>query len=390
MKPSRKVGYSNVRAKYSEIGDEHMINGNKDYLPVLQAKQVFFPRNLTVKDIEGTEVGSLNSKFIKNWKLHHEQKDLIHQSERVRVDIELPYGDGNNKEEYMPEHLRHARNMANRNRNKLRVINAVSPMHPQYQNGENLDRQPQFSQDRAQALPNLSQKQLKQHPIQNQYRDGREALNSIRQYSHQSNIHGEEQSEPREPRPALYSDQQSQGVQASPGPGQGYRADQQREEQLRQQEEEDMRQYHEYLRQENEMMRLREQERGPVQPARAQATHPEGPPAPQPWTASPHGDPRGADRSRGLETGKQVRFEEGRMQAEEQARLEEREWLAQRGQAEEAEREVGGGNQGEGREESRGDEDGGGEGSGRKGGGDGEGEEGDQGTGGTVTTGYVD
>jgi hypothetical protein len=323
MKPSRKVGYSNVRAKYSEIGDEHMINGNKDYLPVLQAKQVFFPRNLTVKDIEGTEVGSLNSKFIKNWKLHHEQKDLIHQSERVRVDIELPYGDGNNKEEYMPEHLRHARNMANRNRNKLRVINAVSPMHPQYQSGENLDRQPQFSQDRAQALPNLSQKQLKQHPIQNQYRDGREALNSIRQYSHQSNIHGEEQSEPREPRPALYSDQQSQGVQASPGPGQGNRADQQREEQLRQQEEEDMRQYHEYLRQENEMMAIARAGASPSSASAGPGDPPRRPPCaatldglspwrpargrPEPWpgdgqTGAVRGGPdagRGAGQTRG-------------------------------------------------------------------------------------------
>lgn len=95
--------------------------------------QVFYPRNLNTKDIEGTEPGSLNTKFMKNWQLAQELKAYPPGIPKTHVSLLYPYGDGINKEEYLPEHLRRAREIAGRNRNKLRAINAaVNPYEGRY------------------------------------------------------------------------------------------------------------------------------------------------------------------------------------------------------------------------------------------------------------------
>ena len=126
MKTSKKCDFPEVRAKLSQIGRDKLINGKEDFIDVRHAKQVFYPRNLNTGDIEGTDVGSLNTKFMKNWHLAQELKSHPNmRPHRVEALVQAPYGDGLNNEQYLPENLKHAREMAARNRNRLRTIQNV-------------------------------------------------------------------------------------------------------------------------------------------------------------------------------------------------------------------------------------------------------------------------
>jgi len=92
---------------------------------VKQVKQVFYPRNLNTKDIEGTDCGSLDTKFMKNWKLAQEFKSNPALHKPQKPNLTFPYGDGINTEEYLPEHLRKAREVAGVNRHRMKLIHSV-------------------------------------------------------------------------------------------------------------------------------------------------------------------------------------------------------------------------------------------------------------------------
>lgn len=115
--------YPGIPAKLSVIERDQLLSKKIESDENHYAKHVFYPRNLNIKDIEGTEVGSLNTKFMKNWQLAQDLKNQDYGREKMKVDLHYPYGDGFNGEEAMPEYLKHARTMAGKNRNKLRLIN---------------------------------------------------------------------------------------------------------------------------------------------------------------------------------------------------------------------------------------------------------------------------
>jgi hypothetical protein len=174
------------------ISQDQLVTKKQELEDNRQAKQVFYPRNLNVKDIEGTEVGSLNTKFMKNWALANNLKQQQGAREKLQVDIRYPYGDGINKEDYMPDNLRHAREMANLNRNKLRVMTNVErdPQTKQFFRGNNgqIDardggHQSDWHIDRQ--FPGSTPQQYYKQPediksLEHQFSDGKEMYHKLR------------------------------------------------------------------------------------------------------------------------------------------------------------------------------------------------------------------
>ena len=136
-KYSKKCDYPDAKAKNSEISREQLINRKEDYDDVKKAKELFFARNLRVDDIEGTKPGTLDTKYMKNWALAQEYKKSEAEGLRRKPGQSLdifqkprnpyPYGDGMNGEDYLPDNLKHAREMAHRNRNRLRAEATLNP-----------------------------------------------------------------------------------------------------------------------------------------------------------------------------------------------------------------------------------------------------------------------
>lgn len=179
---SKKCDYPDAKAKNSEISREQLINRKDDYEDVKKAKELFFARNLRVDDIEGTKPGTLDTKYMKNWALAQEYKKSDAEGLRRKPGQSLdifqkprnpyPYGDGMNGEDYLPDNLKHAREMAHRNRNRLR---AEATLNPNYHgradaSGVRADQrtsmgalirgeppsQPPYSQNLAASHPQLS------------------------------------------------------------------------------------------------------------------------------------------------------------------------------------------------------------------------------------------
>lgn len=190
-KASKKCDYPDAKAKNSEISREQLINRKEDFEDVRRAKELFYARNLRVDDIEGTKPGTLDTKFMKNWALAQELKKAEADGLRKKPDPQdnifqkprgaYPYGDGMNGEDYLPENLRHAREMAHRNRNRLRAEAVLNPAHQ----GRN---QPgQVRPDQRTSMASLMREQPQQmHNLQNQMTVSQPHLSFQPRYDHSS------------------------------------------------------------------------------------------------------------------------------------------------------------------------------------------------------------
>lgn len=189
------MDYPDNPAKHSFI-EKHQLLTKKEELPENHyAKHVFYPRNLNVKDIEGTEVGSLNTKFMKNWQLAQDLKQQDLPRDKPKLDLHYPYGDGTNGEEAMPEYLKHAREMAGKNRNKLRLINnmqnggQVKPNNAQSIEFRNLPRYESNQPSKNEV--NSSHAAFRRNDIpygslDQQYKDSRSTYENLKKLNYQN------------------------------------------------------------------------------------------------------------------------------------------------------------------------------------------------------------
>ena len=121
---SKKCDFPDSRAKMSFIAKDQLLTRKEEQPEQMEIKQVFYARNLNTKDIEGTDCGSLDTKFMKNWKIAQDMKSNPHPKGKV-PNLHFPYGDGINTEDYLPEHLRKAKQMAGFNKHRMKLINTV-------------------------------------------------------------------------------------------------------------------------------------------------------------------------------------------------------------------------------------------------------------------------
>lgn len=196
------MNYPGIPAKLSVIERDQLLSKKIESDENHYTKHVFYPRNLNIKDIEGTEVGSLNTKFMKNWQLAQDLKQQDYGREKMKVDLHYPYGDGFNGEEAMPEYLKHARAMAGKNRNKLRLINKMQ--NRPITNGDNsqsadfrsMPREGQFIPARVDGIASTNNYGVAEHlggSLNKQYTEGRATYEKLRSLNyHNSPINYEE------------------------------------------------------------------------------------------------------------------------------------------------------------------------------------------------------
>lgn len=138
---------------------------------------------------------------MKNWALAQDLKNRPHK-EKQSVDIHYPYGDGINNEDYMPDNLKRAREMANLNRNKLRLINTMGKAdgnklvfrdqvnkdsssanmmeNPGYYDSKQVGRQPYLDKSEIQH------QYYQQKSMEHQFSDGKETYHKLRELNYKN------------------------------------------------------------------------------------------------------------------------------------------------------------------------------------------------------------